>query len=173
MPKKSTCPFGQVDFFSYGLEPAKGSSVKKQPSGLFLARSCEEPATSSKDANAVSGRSSPVPATTSSQASYRLRRIFYVKNSRCAHFAAPPSRSQSILLAFALTRGNEVFTCENAAPSVGLPLLFRKKRRSAHLLGCKRPRDGSLSLFHFLRDAVRLRADRSIFLVMGLEPAKG
>ena len=30
---------------------------------------------------------------------------------------------------------------------------FRKKSRSAHLLGYKRPRDGSLSLPTFLRDA--------------------
>ena len=36
-----------------------------------------------------------------------------------------------------------------------LLLLLRKKSRSAHLLSCKRPRDGSLSLPTFLRVVVK------------------
>ena len=38
------------------------------------------------------------------------------------------------------------FFCKNQSALTPLLLLFRKRSRSAHLLGCKRPRDGLLSL---------------------------
>jgi len=38
------------------------------------------------------------------------------------------------------------FFYQNQSALTPLFLLFRKRSRSAHLLGCKRPRDGSLSL---------------------------
>ena len=56
--------------------------------------------------------SNPSSSTTSPQASYRLRRLFYKSH-------------RALIL---------------------LRLLFRQKARSARLLGCKRPRDGSRSL---------------------------
>ena len=43
---------------------------------------------------------------------------------------------------FALLR----FSLQEKHPLASLLLLFRKKSRSAHLFGCKRPYDGSLSL---------------------------
>jgi len=42
---------------------------------------------------------------------------------------------------------------KNTASLDWLPLLFRKKARSAHLFGCKRPHDGSLSLPPFCDSA--------------------
>ena len=38
------------------------------------------------------------------------------------------------------------FLCKKSHPSASLLLLFHKKSRSAHLFGCKRPHDDSLSL---------------------------
>ncbi len=38
------------------------------------------------------------------------------------------------------------FFMQKSHPPASLPLLFHKKSRSARLLGCKRPHDGSLSL---------------------------
>ena len=42
-----------------------------------------------------------------------------------------------------------VFLYKNTASLYRLPLLFRKRSRSAHLLACKRARDDSLSLTTF------------------------
>ena len=51
-----------------------------------------------------------------------------------------PRRGKSLWLA-------ATFCIKKVTASLdGLPLLFRKKSRSARLLGCKRPRNGSLSL---------------------------
>ena len=60
-------------------------------------------------------------------------------NKRSKVFPPAGAKSALLRLLFCLWR-------KRSHPPAPLLLLFRKRARSARLLGCKRPRDGSLSL---------------------------
>ena len=77
-------------------------------------------------------------------------------------FISPRCRYHQVLVGATRWRFKSSRAHYVAASLDGL-LFFRKKSRSAHLLGCKRPREGSLSLPPFCGCAPAARAFQSFF----------